>query len=103
MSYRVDFPNDSVEKKFEKVLLKISPPNLQDKIMDAIETLAHNPRPFGEKPFKRLNPPVECYRFTARYRIRISSYRVLYDDVDDKNRIVWIMALKKRDERTYKR
>lgn len=101
MNYRVDFPNDSIERKFEKALLKISPPSLQDEIMNKVEGLANNPRPFGEKPFKRLNPPIECYYFTARYRIRIGNYRVLYD-VDDKNRIVWILALRKRDEGTYK-
>jgi len=39
--------------------------------------------------------------FTAQYRLRIGDYRVLYD-VDDERRIVWILALRKRGERTDK-
>lgn len=67
-------------------------------MMQAIEKLGKNPRPFGEP---KIKPPLIVYHFTAQYRIRIRNFRVLYD-VDDKNKIVWILALKKRDEKTYK-
>jgi mRNA-degrading endonuclease RelE of RelBE toxin-antitoxin system len=36
-------------------------------------------------------------QFTARYRLRVSSYRVLYD-VDDQRKKVMILKLAKRDE-----
>ena len=101
MRYKVAFPTHSIEKKFDKLLSKIPRITIQDEIMDAIEKLGDNPRPFGKKPFKKLKPPIQFYQFTAQYRIRIGDYRVLYD-VDDGKKIVWILALRKRGERTYK-
>ena len=100
MTYDVRFPNHSIEKKFNKVISKIPQINIQDQIMESIEKLAATPRPYGKKPFKRLKPPIRFYRFTAQYRIRIGDYRVLYD-IDDEKKIVWILALRKRSERTY--
>lgn len=101
MKYGVKFPNHSLEKKFEKVLLKIHPISLQEKIMQEVQKLAGNPRPFGEKSFKKLKPPIQLSRYVAQYRIRIENFRVLYD-VDDDKKIVWILALRKRSEKTYK-
>lgn len=101
MKYEVKFPNSSIEKKFDKALSKISQANIQDKIIKAVERLADTPRPYGKKPFKKLKPPVQFYQFTAQYRIRIGDYRVLYD-VDDERKIVWILVLRRRGERTYK-
>lgn len=69
--------------------------------MKAVENLADNPRPYGIKLFKKLKPPIQFYQFTAQYRLRIGDYRVLYD-VDDNKGIVWILALRKRSEGTYK-
>lgn len=100
MKYEVRFPTPSIENKFNKLLLKI-PQNIQDEIMEAVESLADNPRPYGKKPFKKLKPPVQFHQFTASYRIRIRGYRVLYD-VDDKRKLVWILALRRRSKRTYK-
>lgn len=100
MTYNVRFPNLSIEKIFSKIISKIPQLNIQNRIMESIEMLAANPRPYGEKPFKRLKPPIRFYRFTAQYRIRIGDYRVLYD-IDDDKKIVWILALRKRSERTY--
>ncbi len=101
MKYQVKFPNHSIEKNFEKVLSKISPASIQEEIMGEIEKLADNPRPYGIKPFKKLKPPIQLYQYIAQYRLRIGDYRVLYD-VDDERKIVWILALKKRSENTYK-
>lgn len=100
MKYEVKFPNHSIENKFHKALSKITQTPVQNKIMNAVKKLAANPRPYGSKPFKKLRPPVQFYQLTAQYRIRIGDYRVLYD-VDDKKKIVWILALRKRGERTY--
>ena len=101
MKYKCLFPTPTIEKKFEKILSRISQVKIQDQIMEAVGKLEDNPRPFGIKPFKQLNPPIQCYQFTAQYRLRIGDYRVLYD-VDDDKKIVWILVLRKRDEKTYR-
>lgn len=101
MRYEVRFPNRSIEAKFNKVLSRTPQSVLQDEIMKAIEKLTDNPRPYGIKPFKKLKPPIQFYQFTAQYRIRIGDYRVLYD-VDDGKKMVWVLALRKRSEVTYK-
>lgn len=101
MKYALKFPSRSLETKFEKVLLNIHPISLQEEIMQAIQKLADNPRPFGEKPFKKLKPPIQLSQYTAQYRIRIGDYRVLYD-VDDGRKLVWILVLRRRSEKTYK-
>lgn len=101
MKYEVKFPHPSIEDKFGKLLLKI-PLNIQSKIIKEVEGLANNPFPYGKNPFKKLKIPIKWYRFVAQYRIRIGDYRVLYD-VDDEKKIVWILALRKRSEKTYKR
>lgn len=101
MKYEVKFPNHSIEKKFEQALSKIPNINIRDEIMDAVENLAVEPRPFGKKPFKKLKIPVQFYQFIAQHRIRIRDHRVLYD-VDDNRQIVWILALRKREENTYR-
>ena len=66
--------------------------------MEAIEGLAENPRPLGEP---KIKPPLIVHRFTAQYRLRVKDYRVLYD-VDDTRKTVWILALRRRNERTYR-
>jgi len=101
MKYEVRFPTYSIEKRFEKFLLKIPQRNTQNKIMQKVEKLANNPNPFGKKPFKKLRPPIQFYKYTAQYRIRVGDYRVLYD-IDDNKKIVWILTLRKRSEKTYK-
>ncbi len=101
MKYEVKFPNNSLEKIFEKVLLNIHPVSIREKIMQEAQKLADNPRPFGIKPFKKLNPPIRLSQYAAQYRIRIGDFRILYD-VDDEKRIVWILALRRRSEKTYK-
>lgn len=101
MKYAVKFPNHSLEKNFEKALLKIHPVSLQEQIMQEVQKLAGNPRPFGEKPFKKLKPPIQLSQYVAQYRIRIGDFRVLYD-VDDEKKVVWILALRRRSGKTYK-
>jgi len=101
MSYTAKFPNESIKKHFEKTLTAISPVSMQEGIMEEVEKLEEDPRPFGQKLFMQLNPPVIFYKRNAAHRIRIGDYRVLYD-VDDLRKIVWILALRKRSEKTYK-
>ena len=97
MEYYVKFPTNSLSKKFTKTLKNISPKELQEEIKDKVLSLGLDPRPHGEP---KIKPPVEVYNYVAQFRLRIGSYRVLYD-VDDRRRTVWIFALRKRDERTY--
>ena len=69
--------------------------------MQEVSKLADNPRPYGEKAFKKLKLPIQFYQYVAQYRIRIGNYRMLYD-VDDEKKIVWILALRRRSEKTYR-
>lgn len=100
MKYTIKFPTRNHEKAFERILLATPHINVQNKIMKEVERLANDPRPFKEKKFKKLALPINIYKFTARYRIRIGNHRVLYG-VDDKRKTVWILALRKRNEKTY--
>ena len=101
MSHSTRFPSRSFKKKFEKTLILISQKDIQENVMKAVEGLEQNPRPFGHKAFKILTPPIKFNALVAQYRLRVGNYRILYD-VDDDRKIVWILFLKKRDEKTYK-
>ncbi len=96
MNYEVKFPGKSVEKKFYHELEKLSH-DFQDAIIKEITKLATNPRPYGTP---KIKPPVEVYSYVAHHRIRIGGLRVIYD-VNDKLKVVWILALRRRNERTY--
>ena len=95
--YKAKFPSLAIEKKFFKELGNVSPKALQNAILDAAFSLAKNPRPKGEP---KIKPPIEVYNYLAQYRLPVANWRIFYD-VDDKRRIVWILALRKRNERTY--
>jgi len=99
MSYAVRFPTASLEKQFGKVLSKIPDKNLRLKIVDEVEKLGSDPFPEGKK-FKFLRPPVDLFAVTATCRLRIGDYRVLYD-VDEEKKTVWVLALRRRSEKTY--
>ena len=100
MKYTAKFPNATVEKYFWKEYAKL-PQGLQAEILEAIRSLEHDPRPFGQKLFKQLRPPLAVYAHAAQYRIRLGDYRILYD-VDDQRKTVWIYVLRKRNEKTYR-
>jgi hypothetical protein len=65
MTYQVKFPSSSLENKFNKFLLKIPQTKIQNDIMESVESFSVNPRPFGEKPFKKLKPR---FNFTSFQR-----------------------------------
>lgn len=98
MIYEVKFPSASIEKKFERSLDDVFPAKLRLEIMQKIERLGIDPRPYG---VPKLTPPLEVYRYLAHHRLRVGPYRILYD-VDDRRRTVWILALRRRSEDTYK-
>ena len=104
MSYRVLFPSGSSGKHFQKELAGVPSDKLKQAIMDNTRALANNPYPFDRnnpKFFKKIVPPIEFSLLTASYRLRIGDYRVLYD-VDDSKKIVWVLALRRRSEKTYR-
>ena len=100
MKYDLKFPSVSIEEKFRKVLTEL-PQAMQDRIMEEIERLSTNPYPYGDKGFRKLKPPIGIFNYVAQYRLRVGDYRVLCD-VDNKRRVVWILALRRRSEQTYK-
>jgi mRNA-degrading endonuclease RelE of RelBE toxin-antitoxin system len=100
MKYDLKFPSVSVEEKFHKVLSRL-PADTRDRVMEAVEKLADEPHPYGPLDSLKLKPPAAIYQYAAQYRLRAGDYRVLYD-VDTKRRIVWVLALRRRNEQTYK-
>lgn len=61
------------KKKAIKAIAKINDP-YYSAIIDAIDGLAENPRPLG---YKKLTG-------TSGYRIRVGTYRIIYDIFDNK-------------------
>ena len=98
MAYEVVFPSERVERVFQKSLTKI-PAEHKDAIVTAIRSLARNPRPEGKRT-KKLTGQIIVSQFLAEYRLRVGSYRVLYD-IDDQRKKVILLKLAKRNERTY--
>jgi mRNA interferase RelE/StbE len=83
--------NIILSKRADKVLSKI--PKLQKtRLINAIEELGVNPRPFG---YIKLT-------LSPYYRIRVGNYRILYLVEDDVRKVVNIDYVLKRNERTYK-
>ena len=82
--------------------------NIESKILERFRTATRHIEnesiecvKFIPKGEPKIKPPLEVYSFTAQYRLTIGNHRVLYD-VDDDTKTVWILALRKRNERTYK-
>lgn len=76
----------TIKKSAQKELEQISPPYHQ-KIIDAIDNLAENPRPEGVKKLKGQEA----------YRIRVTDYRVIYS-IEDVIKIVEIQRIRHRKD-----
>ena len=98
MAYEVVFASERVERLFQKTLDKI-PSDYQETIIAAIRSLGINPRPQSKRT-KKLTGELIVSHFVAEYRLRVGSYRVLYD-IDDEHKKVVLLKLAKRDENTY--
>lgn len=96
MNYKILFPTSSLKKKFDKKVGN-SPRNIQKKVSQTLEDLKKKPWPEGEP---KIKPPIPVASYVAQYRKRIGNYRILYD-IDDKNKIVWILTFRRRNEKTY--
>lgn len=82
----MDWASKRVERHLEKL-----PPTVQERVLEAIATLADDPRPLG---VQKLEDDL--------YRIRIGKYRVIYW-LNDEERLIVITKVAKRNERTYRR
>jgi mRNA interferase RelE/StbE len=71
--------------------LKSKLKNFKDLII-IIDKLSTNPRPYGVRKVKGFN---------ITFRIRFSSYRIIYD-IYDKDKKIIILRIIKRDKSTYK-
>ncbi len=79
-------------RRAEKAFLSL-PDKEAQRVKEAVRKLAENARTHGT--IKLESAPV------ARYRYRIGDYRLLFD-IDDEARIIEILDIRKRDERTYR-
>jgi mRNA interferase RelE/StbE len=87
MTYRI-----VVERKASKELGRL-PKSVQERLVQAIDSLAETPRPPGCRPVKAAPK--------GTYRIRIGDYRIIYAVMDEKN-IVIIARIALRGEQTYR-
>ena len=85
MRYKVE-----VRPKVLKDMRRL-PAKDQERIEQAIDALAGDPRPAGCEPVKTAE--------RGSYRIVVGRYRVIYLVRDD---LVLVMRVSKRDERTYR-
>ena len=79
-------------RRAERVFLSL-PDKTARRIKEAVERLKQEPRIHGT--IKLENAPV------ASYRYRVGDIRILFD-IDDKDQVIEILDIRKRDERTYK-
>ena len=79
-------------RQAEKAFLRLSEKEAR-RVKEVIEKLKQNPRIYGT--IKLENAPV------ASYRHRLGDHRILFD-VDDEAKVIEILDIRKRNERTYK-
>ena len=82
MKYQIKFRTSAIRE------IKSLPPNLQQRVRSAIDSLESDPRPIGYKKLKG---------FANLFRIRISEIRVLYS-IEDKMLIIEIIKIGYRRE-----
>jgi mRNA-degrading endonuclease RelE of RelBE toxin-antitoxin system len=70
----------------------------RDALMDAILALGTCPRP---QSCIKIDPPVGVSSLLAHYRIREGEFRILYDIRDDLQK-VYLLAIRRRNEKTYR-
>ena len=83
--YRVENTGRRVEREIERL-----PRPDRDRVINAIQSLADAPRPYGTKQLS-----------SGVYRLRAGNYRVIYRVVDEE-RFVIVGRVCRRSERTYR-
>lgn len=79
-------------RRAEEAFLRLSDKEAR-RVKEVIDKLKQNPRIYGT--IKLENAPV------ASYRHRVGENRILFD-VDDEAKVIEILDIRKRNERTYK-
>ena len=82
--YRIETPRARIKRELRSI-----PPKDRERVIEAIEALQEDPRPYG---IVQLEPNV--------YRLRVGDYRVIYK-VFDKEQLVLIGRVARRSEKTY--
>jgi mRNA interferase RelE/StbE len=85
----VNYRLETVSSRIKRELLRI-PPLDRQRIAEAVQTLADDPRPPGVKQLE-LN----------LYRLRVGDYRVIYKVFDDE-KVILIGRVARRSESTYR-
>ena len=88
--YRIEIA-PAADRDLEKLKGRIRRQDFE-RLRDAIGSLADEPRPQGVRKIKGAE---------KAYRIRVGSYRVVYD-VYDNNNLVLILQVVRRSETTYR-
>ncbi len=78
-------------KRAQKAFTKLDK-KLARQIADAIRKLESNPRTIGT--IKLENMPIAAFRY------RVRNHRILFD-IDETGKIIEILDIRKRDEKTY--
>ena len=89
--YRLEV-SPAADRDLEKLKGRIIKPDFEH-IRDAVRGLAEEPRPQGVRKIKGAQ---------SAYRIRVGSYRVVYEVYDQSN-LVLILQVERRNETTYHR
>ena len=85
MKYRIE----TVSRRIKRELYRI-PPLDRQRIAEAVQTLADDPRPPGVKQLE-----------LSVYRLRVGDYRVIYKVFDDE-KVILIGRVAHRSENTYR-
>lgn len=86
--FRIVIASKRVEKELDQLPLAIF-----DRVVEAIQRLADNPRHSGVRKLKHSK--------IGGYRVRVGDYRIIYD-IDDERREVLILRVMHRKE-TYRK
>ena len=68
--------------------IKRMPKPEKQKILDKIDSLSNDPRPFG---YKKL------YYYTEYFRVRVGNYRIIYTIADQRLLVVIVEVTNRRD------
>ena len=96
--YKVVYPTTKHESHVQEFIGSLKAGD-QDLVMAAIDSLGQNPRPHGHV---LLKPAIPALSMLAHYRIKQGDFRIFYDIRDD-NKKVYILAVRLRNEKTYRR
>lgn len=97
--YAVGYATKRVADEFARYLSRVDRKEAE-RLREALIEIGAMPRPPGKK-FKFLKPPIAVFQFVAQFRLRVGDHRVLYD-VDDAVRRVVLLAIRRRNEGTYR-